>query len=235
MLRRFGVEIECNFPGGANEARRVLIKNGFNGWADRAEYEGSLARETGVEIRSPILRGRAGLNELKKVYELLNEHGFWMDNRCGMHVHHDAPEWQKGKNKELIRKFFLSWYHNQHHINKLVDPSRLNNGYCRQLTEYDLDYIMSSYSGLGDKAKSVNFRNLRTKGTIEIRQHQGTTDYDEAESWIIFGKKFIRHVLNLKYPLRDAQDTEALLRRIRVPVRVEGLYKEKLVEKNYTR
>jgi hypothetical protein len=226
--RRFGIEIECNFPGGAPAAKSLLNGNGFKKWGQRAEWEGSLPHSTGVEIRSPILQGRDGFKELKAVYDLLNENGFWMTQHCGMHIHHDAPEWNRGENHELVRRFLLSWTKNQGAISPMVIKNRqMSNGYCKPWYPGEVDRVIQhGVEAVYSKSRSVNLSSLRYHGTIEIRQHEGTTIYEQAEAWILFGQKFINHVLNLKNPMKEANDTAELLRRIRVPVRVQGLYTE---------
>jgi hypothetical protein len=57
---------------------------------------------------------------------------------------------------------------------------------------------------------------LEHHGSIEIRLHEGTMNYEEAESWIKFGQSFIDSVSGRKRPLKPLTDEELLMRRIKV-------------------
>src|SRR5512138_1933860 len=91
--RGFGVEIECGHRDGCDHVRASMQSAGFNMRSDYAHggynvgYDGS-----GVEVRTPILRGKEGFRELKRIFKHLNDEGCYVTTRDGMHVHHDAPE-----------------------------------------------------------------------------------------------------------------------------------------------
>jgi len=88
----FGVEIECFVPVLALQVcveSRRLLGEFPPGW--RAKYDSSLhTRLAGyrpIEVVSPILRGREGLEEVKKVARLLEAKGARVNPTCGFHVH----------------------------------------------------------------------------------------------------------------------------------------------------
>lgn len=83
--RRFGVEIEHGNPAGWLEVGKK-VRRKFPRW-DNTGSDGS-----GVEVRSPILRGQSGLDELGEVMEFLTEIGGYVSQSDGMHVHHDARD-----------------------------------------------------------------------------------------------------------------------------------------------
>lgn len=143
----------------------------------------------GLELVSPILYEDKGLDELAKVYETLSDLGADVDRSCGTHVHFDISDFtvQDCKN-------FLNLYYNyQGVINYLVPPSRRRNLYCNPLRHSDLVTInqdrISSISDIADvfytRYNKVNLQSYIKYGTIEIRQHGGTLEYDKMEAWII--------------------------------------------------
>lgn len=144
----------------------------------------------GLELVSPILYGDEGLDELQKVYEVLNSCSAKVDKTCGTHVHFDISDFtvQNCKN-------FLNLYYNyQGIINHLVPPSRRRNKFCNPLKKADLVQIDNELwvtsirhiaSVISTRYSKVNLQSYVKYGTIEIRQHGGTTDFDKMEAWII--------------------------------------------------
>ena len=143
----------------------------------------------GLELVSPILYGDEGLDELAKVYEVLNNCGAKVDKSCGTHVHFDISDFtvQNCKN-------FLNLYYNYHGvINYLVPPSRRRNEYCKRLRQ---DILVTIYKEnvrsireiadvMGTRYMTVNLQCYVKYGTIEIRQHGGTVEFEKMEAWII--------------------------------------------------
>ena len=220
--RTFGVEIECYKPGEIDEVEQFFIDHNLRSWADMVGYDDSLSTdyENGVEIRTPVLRGAAGFAELKHVFGLLNENDFWVDETCGMHVHHGASEFVR--DYDLRIKFAKSWCANEHLILNMVAPYRINNGYCdawvngswgNKLEEYLEDVYEDVYE---DDRGAFTFHSLDYHETIEIRLHEGTMNYSECESWILFGQKLIDGVVGRKNAMREITDEELLLKRLKV-------------------
>lgn len=209
--RKFGVEIECGLRGGPRRAEEVLERGGMNHW-----NEGYIHSDgSGVEIPSPILQGRSGLMELKKVYELLQEAGAYVTTSDGMHVHHDAPEFVD--NQDNVERIVETWAANVPNINKLVHHSRRNNGACHN--GWNEDTIKQLKSD-GERVYhwhrgALNISSLTEHGTIEFRQHEGTLDFDIAAAWIRFGQAMMDSVLRRKSFLTTCETPEVLLRRIR--------------------
>jgi hypothetical protein len=90
----FGVEVECFLPRGAvqvgyHHAGRELGGEFPAGW--NAQSDGSLSTRLpgyeGVEVVSPVLRGRYGLEEVKVVAALLGRMNARVNPTCGFHVH----------------------------------------------------------------------------------------------------------------------------------------------------
>jgi len=185
--RRFGVEIECNIPGGYDGHRARIVRDALpSGW--RMKHDGSLGMN-GIEVVSPALQGQAGLDSLRTVYQLLLDNEASVDRRCGGHVHHEARDLGA---QGLIR-FARSYAANQDLIDWLVSPSRRRNGstYCHRLTETELSGLRvygDGISGIPSRYKTVNLHSFARYGTVEIRQHQGTLSFRKMEAWIKLGQ-----------------------------------------------
>lgn len=80
---RFGVEIEVYNPNGEKASN---IENKLD--QDYGiVHDGSIERVNGIEIVSPILKGKAGEESLIKAVDILKGLGFKTGVTCGFHVH----------------------------------------------------------------------------------------------------------------------------------------------------
>lgn len=201
---KFGVEIEffgANYVTVIEKLRAAGISVAdFSGYTHKVIAQWKVTTDSsvtgrdtglyrGLELVSPILYGDEGLDELAKVYEVLNSCGAKVDKSCGTHVHFDISDFtvQNCKN-------FLNLYYNyQGVINYLVPPSRRRNEYCKTLRKGTLvdinkDYVRSirdiAYA-MDTRYMTVNLQSYVKYGTIEIRQHGGTTEFEKMEAWII--------------------------------------------------
>lgn len=178
----------------------LLYDHGFAEWTEGIHPDGS-----GVEIPSPILQGRGGLRELAQVMELLRNNGFDTTSSDGLHVHHDAPEWVED---ELLTAHTVElWEENLPLIRRFVDPNRTHNSMCashRGEGPYDSEYqrrrweefkATKSLGNVSDKFRALNIRHLSYTGSLEIRLHEGTLDFEKAAAWIRFGQGFLDFAL----------------------------------------
>lgn len=205
--------LEIEYPG-PNHVKTLLRENGFAEWANLTTGDSSLTSGPGVEIKSPILTGKNGFDELNRMFNFLNEQGFWVDECCGMHVHHDAPEYYD--DFRLTMRLVKSWKENQHLIANMVDSERLDNEYCPEWTDDEIQYHEDEGHFRNAERNSLNVASLRRHQSIEIRLHEGTMNYEEAESWIKFGQSFIDSVSGRRRPLKPLTNEELLMRRIKV-------------------
>lgn len=141
--RTFGVEIECTYgarPTGKSDVynrinwgerdpmRQRAIKDikankDLARWASNVGIDGS-----GIEIRSPILKGQEGIEELGAFFDFLIEKGSTVTNQDGMHVHHGAEDFSK----DWKRLYYAcaSWGHWTPQIKEMVASRRRNGGMC---------------------------------------------------------------------------------------------------------
>lgn len=224
--RAFGVEIECYAPTGEYDVYGersdgvsytidILYNAGFGDWAGLVAHDESLF-DLGTEVKSPVLFGKPGFAELKKVVDLLNANRYYTDNDCGLHVHLNAPEFID--NPKLIIKTAKSWMKNQELINNMVDDTRIGNNHCEPWEESDLEELqrfVDEELGLdGTLRGAINFGSLPYHETVEIRQHEGTLNYEEIESWVKFCQAFIDSMAGKE--VRKISTEELLLKRLKV-------------------
>lgn len=218
----------CEDDGWANErfivdkvdewVRRGLVSRE---WRDRLGWDGTL-----VELRSPILRGPLGFKELRMMMKLLRQNGGFITDADGLHVHHDAPEFVASR--ELVGKLVESWVANFKHIEKLVSDWRIDYDACPSWDDYSLRSVKDwarqgggIRPGYGSWSRNdLNISSLWEHGTIELRIHEGTLDFGQAEAWIRFGQAFINKVA-AGQALEPVSETAELLRRIRCLKRVQ--------------
>ena len=213
--RKFGVEIECYYPTGAAGCQRDLRAAGFHNWADQyIHYDGS-----NCEIPSPVLQGKSGLNQLKEIFDFLLSKKARVTSRDGMHVHHDAPEFVN--NPEAVLRLVKSWNNATPVVNRFVAARRRGHYFCEPWRPYHIERLeehvkernnSNYYHARGD----LNIAALREHGTIEIRLHEGTLDYERAEAWVLFGQSFMDRVARTKRPLKVVDNPQDLLKLVKV-------------------
>lgn len=141
--RTFGVEIECTYgqrptkksdvyerinwgerdPMRAQARKDFLAHPELKRWANNIGIDGS-----GIEIRSPILKGQEGIEELAAVFDFLIEKGSSVTNQDGMHVHHGAGDFASDYTK--LYRACATWGHWTPQIHKMVPNRRRNGGMC---------------------------------------------------------------------------------------------------------
>lgn len=198
----FGVEIECynvvreRLIEAAQRRRLQMQSQGYNHDDSRRFYklvsDSSIRGENSCECVSPILKGASGIDSLRGVCEALNEIGAEVNKSTGLHIHFDA--------RGISEKHFCRIVKNYRRVEKAIDSfmpeSRQgnNNYYCGSLQGEEIDDICTRdglIQHLESRYYKVNVQAFRRHGTIEFRQHSGTTDFTKIERWIFFLRKLI--------------------------------------------
>jgi hypothetical protein len=235
--RGFGVELEFDSNGlGIDGVADLLEQNGFSDWVGKSnnnnyygdgyyEYSGLGEDGSEIELRTPILHGKKGFEDLFKVVKLLNNADCYTTDADGLHVHHDAPEFVG--NKELVVKLLKSWKYNEVHIAKFVDEARadlaLSHEYdspCstfryESITRYELQRGNHVGYDNGFERNNLNINALNEHGSIEFRFHEGTLDWPEIEAWIRFGQSFLNGVVARKNAIMPTDSPVILLNRLK--------------------
>lgn len=195
--RNFGVELELIFPAHVNRSQiQSAIMVGSSDW--RVKTDGSLSGNgagNGWEVVSPVLSGEDGMEQIKRVCEAVRALGATVNRTCGLHVHHDVRE----MTVENIKTAASSWYNARPIVDGLVAPSRREGGsyYCKPLVQNDITRInrvttLAEMRRISlDRYRTFNLMSYGRYGTIEIRQHQGTFNYEKIRTWILMGQAFM--------------------------------------------
>ena len=208
----FGVEIEClMMRSRLVEAARAngmpYQYEGYNHSDNHSHYkfvtDASISGADGIECVSPILNGNdEGFNSLKNCCMTLNEAGACVNRSTGLHVHIGV--------KGMSDIWFINIFANYQKLERVIDTfmahSRRdnNNGYCKSLQGFNFtngcNTIGDVQNTLSSRYFKVNPMSIRRHGTIEFRQHQGTTDFEKISNWVRFVAKLVewsaKNVLN---------------------------------------
>jgi hypothetical protein len=202
----WGVEIECLLPQdaindlgisiGAYHHGHPLPSPFPQGWT--AERDGSLRTErrgyVPIEIVSPVLRGRAGIEQVKQVAQTLKNLGALVNPSCGFHCHvglESVPGSQFTDVAEWVAKLL---YQTAMHETALYASTgthrRENGGYARsiKLQKATADKVRRAPDARKQEAlqdavfglaryHTLNLTNLFTrKATVEYRWAAGTVE-----------------------------------------------------------
>jgi hypothetical protein len=208
-LGQFGIEIEFIAPVGREDISEAIRNagieceaQGYNHLPSRmwkivtdASVKARDIRFQGMEIVSPILVGKAGLEALAIVCDVLKNKGCKVNMTCGLHVHHDAPHFGPDKVAKMIRYYKKA----EKVIDSMMPASRRGNAneYCRSML--DLDERQTPLS----RYYKVNFQSLLRHTTVEFRHHSGTIEADKIQSWILLTALIMNKVSGCKKVQND--------------------------------
>lgn len=224
--RTFGVEIECGHPElSYTEMATQMQENGFHaGFYEAGRKTYGVDRDgSGLEIKTPILKGEKGYRELERIMTFLKDQGCFVTRRDGMHVHVGAASFESDEKACAI--IARSWYNNQQVIGRMCSSHRTGHGMCARLTQSELktlgqtvhkDYWGRGYKEWGDR-KSLNLEPVPEYGTIEFRLHEGCLDPVKAIAWVKFCQKFVDYAYRERKVLSCAKSKTALLTTLGVP------------------
>lgn len=160
------------------------------------------ATVSGWEVVSPPMKGLEAKAQIEAVCKALNLLGVTVDTTTGFHVHHDSRD----LSGQAIGSAFAIYANNHDVIDMMLAPSRRNTRWASKFTAESLvnnsnknkfkgDERMTAVSKisryLGTRYTSVNIQAVYDHGTIEFRQHQGTTDVAKIWNWILFTQSII--------------------------------------------
>lgn len=162
---------------------------------------GDASVANGGELVSPVLRGRTGFAAIRKACQALRAAGCTVSTATGLHVHHGVSDLTVSAFKLLAH----NWYDTQSAVDQMVSASRRGRStYTGPLRRDDLESLdcitsMTARTNNGarqitdymDRYRALNFNAYAKYGTVEVRQHQGTTNADKIVNWIKFGQAAI--------------------------------------------
>lgn len=214
--RTFGVEIEFT-RASREEVARLMNEKGVRACVEhynhstRGYWKVITDSSCGYELVSPILKGRDGLEQLRKACEALKEVGAKVNRKCGLHVHHDINDFDL----KDIKNLFATYIKFEKVIDTFVPESRRknNNYYCKSLSLYGTKNTLERLkeaSSINDISSlfytrylKLNFKSYIKYGTVEFRQHSGTIEFEKIYNWIILTQQMVNNSkvrkVNFKY------------------------------------
>jgi hypothetical protein len=191
-----------------------------------------------MELVSPPLRGRDGFSQLKKICEVLVELGAKVNRSCGFHVHHDARDFDLEAWK-IVVKSYLKY---ESTIDELMAPSRRGDGtqYVRSCIGHYAGYTFEDVWRRADEAPDewnlrrmfgtrytkLNLEAYELHGTVEYRQHGGTTNFAKMAAWICLTQGFVNRAVSHKKVMRvsTAKPFDSLMYTVDACVGVRNFY-----------
>lgn len=225
--RRFGVEIECNSFDGMNRSVEKLPKgiayiaklvsqaveegvvigkydyyHNSNAWILKQDSS------CGIEICTPVLKGKLGLEKIKLVIlALYNSKKIEIDSRCSFHVHINIKDFKE----EEVASVLAYWVKLEPFFFDIMPSNRKLNRYCQCIGLCDLLFANQFYSPeklisiLGaEKYTSINSFHYKKgeRHTIEFRIAGNTFCLNPsfAENWVQLLLHFVEMARITPYP-----------------------------------
>lgn len=168
--------------------------------------DGSISGPNGFEIVSPVLSGQSGITQIKMVLEIANRLGGDVNRSCGFHIHWNVADWRI----KHFRNFYKRWAKFERGIDSFMPQSRRGDNamYCQSVYAQPLGrnnsnptgWVVGSMFDAIDRCRSLqqlrtmtqgtgrycklNVAKFHRTGTIEIRHHSGTLDFEKVCRWI---------------------------------------------------
>lgn len=210
-----GIEIECLNSNLNNKQFEYndLRKYGFNQLSDGSLDNG------GVEFSSNAFNGDLFLNKVNAFCKELNNRKYKVNQSCGMHVHIKII-----KTTDYLKKIFLFYSKFEDYFFNMLPQSRQNNHYCYRINMiYDainkdffnidkmLDfekklYECQNYRRIRQLEEEkynnkrycwINFHSIFYRGTLEIRNHNGTIDANKINNWVLIHLNALDFIKNI--------------------------------------
>jgi hypothetical protein len=193
----------------------------------------------GVEVVSPPLKIEDMTAQLQKVCEVLNQLNAKVDKTCGIHVHHEIDDLSlKG-----IKNIFSIYQKHIETIEGIMPESRravgqaklqmMGKAYCQPLTQPIVDRIQEVTSAsdiryiLGTRYRTINFDGYVSRGTLEFRQHAGSTDFNKIINWILITQSVVasaKKKKNIRPMSATANPTVSFNKEIGIYNTTQGVY-----------
>lgn len=212
--RTFGVEIEAfgvdryTLAQALNNAGVPCVVESYNHttrnhWkvvTDASVFDNYGRSANSFELVSPPLKGADGLEQVKRVCEILGRLGAKVNKTCGLHIHHDARDYNR---VEYFKNLVKLYGRMERWLDGIMPKSRRGNDnqYCMSLAA-KLDTELARLercetaeevrAWMGTRYLKVNFESWWRQGTIEFRHHSGSIDAEKIVNWIVLTQLILR-------------------------------------------
>lgn len=169
--------------------------------------DGSIMGSQSFELVSPPLKGQAGLDAIQTVCNVLAQQGAKVNKSCGLHVHHAANDLTLSNWKNLCKYYMkyeetldslLPWSRRANNNGTTPDGRYEHQNYCQSLR---LNYptlaegfaaidqatdlrSLASILCYQDRYYKLNLMAFWRHGTVEVRHHSGTVEYEKIAAWV---------------------------------------------------
>lgn len=213
--RKFGIEIEAYGITRAVLAQKLrnagiecytegYNHNTRNHW--KVVTDGSLNGQDCFELVSPILEGESGIEQVRKVCEVLETNHAKINKSCGLHIHFDATNIATKQVKNILLNYGA--YEDQ--IDNFLPLSRRGNQntYCKSVKGKEQQIksattINKLASIFSSRYYKVNLQSYIRHNTIEFRQHSGTVEFEKISNWILFLHNLVEYSVNKEVTVSD--------------------------------
>jgi len=164
------------------------------------------------ELVSPILSGVEGALELKAVIDALNTvEGVTVNRSCGLHVHLDCRD----MTIEQIKSTYERYSNYEEQIDLCMPRSRRGDprwcaGLARTKDSVKRAATKEGAANAVGRYFKVNLAQIANRGSIEFRQHSGTTEFKKIINWLSFLMQFTETSIDL---VTTAQKSKATIYR----------------------
>lgn len=177
MTRHVGIEVECYGPKPRLELTKLILLMDLEKYIQIGD-DSSIRRPRGFhcyELRILLPEGQLSVL-LKKIDKLFKTAKLEVNESCGLHVHLDM---RCRPYMECYQKLIAA----QDLLYAMVSKQRWRNPFCQ--------YVRSIVE-FPEKYRAITGSSYRSKGTLEIRLHEGCVDAMKIEKWI----KFLLQIVN---------------------------------------
>jgi hypothetical protein len=208
--RTYGVEIEFLENSNYSKSQIAAALNGVVncknvGYTHEVMESWKLTTDSscGLELVSPILKGRNGFEQIEKVCKVLNDLGIKVDRRCGLHIHHDVSDYEVKNFKNLCIFYtrFEKGFDEVMPLSRRANKNQYCKGFASRNSWSTDDETTAQVAETIERIKNassidelrnmfcsryykVNLQSFVKYGTVEFRHHSGTTEADKIINWV---------------------------------------------------
>lgn len=193
--------LEDKLTAGGVQARESAYTHAVTPYWKLTEDSSAVGRYAG-EMVSPILKGKAGLVEMRKCINLCQEAGMLVNKSGGMHVHFGM----QGVSVQSIVNIITNYNNLQPIIDKMLHKWRRGTGWGSPFTASQINKLQSAttmndiYNAISGNNRTwirsdnrnqaryhaINVFCYLVYGTIEFRQYTSVLEPDTTIMWVYF-------------------------------------------------
>jgi hypothetical protein len=228
-MAKFGVEIEfitsrhadlgsvhSRGPILAEEMRAAGLAVEWAGYTHRTTAAWKLVYDSsvtnGFELVSPPTEMEDVEYAISTAVAALDAIGARVNKQCGLHVHHDAT----AMTAQQVASVVGMYGHYEEYLSGAMAPSRRDSRWAKPVRSYAEMFLNGAFETYeqvirmlnGDRYHTVNVLSLMRHGTIEFRQHQGTTNAEKIINWVKITSGIVNRARRQNRRVRYTSHTE---------------------------